>query len=92
MQLDALSPSSCFLSYSWDWGKKYSKPYQIYRLRRNFIPEGPGDSFDYGKEMVSAQNRVRGRGYSLSVKLEAEEGKDCKIAGLGVMYSMEQQP
>jgi hypothetical protein len=79
--------SSCFLSYGWDWSTNYKNKFQIYRFKRNYVPSGSSDPFDYGVDVITTRNRIRGKGHSLGIKLESEAGKDCRVLGLGILYT-----
>lgn len=85
-------PSSCLMSYSWDWGNTYSIPYQVYKLLKNYIPEDSGDDLSYNRSVISTRNRVRGRGTSLGIRFESESGKDFKLLGYGALFSNRGRP
>lgn len=87
-QLDFIKQHSCLMSYGWDWATGYKNPQELYRLNRVYTPENPMDPFNYGTTVIQSKNRIRGRGTALSIRLEAPEGKACKILGLGVIYSV----
>lgn len=83
--------SSCLLSYGWDWATSYKNPMQIYRFNRNYVPAGTEDPFNYGVDVITTRNRIRGKGHSLGIRLDSEAGKDCRILGLGIMYTAAQR-
>ena len=81
-----LNPSSCLVTPYWDWadstvGGKIGTQFQAYRLNRNYIPVGSGDSFNYGQVVVSTKSKLRGRGRSLSLRIDTEADKDCQLLG-----------
>ena len=84
------NPSSCLLSAKWDWSDtstsgKFSTPRQAYRYTRNFVlTSGP---FDYGFDIISTKNKLRGRGRSLRLRFEGEEGKNFHLYGWQVYYT-----
>jgi len=87
--LDAINSSSCLLQAQWEWANsvnsgRFSTPQQIYRLRRQFLPSGSGDPFDYGFDVVTARSKLRGKGRALSLKFTTEPAKDCVILGWGL--------
>lgn len=84
------NPSSCGLSYAWDWNNRYSPSIEIYRFSRNYTPYGVADSFDYGPEVITTKNRIRGKGKSLGLSLEGGYAEDCRILGLGIVYTVAQ--
>lgn len=91
-ELSSTSKSSCFMQARWDFGNslnsgKLGQKQQIYRLRRDYIPSGTGDEFDYGQSVITTKNKVRGRGKALSLRFETEPGKDCILYGWGALYA-----
>lgn len=76
--------SGCLVRTAWDFAtssnsKKISPFFQVYRYRRAFFSE-PGE-YDNGFEIVTTRNKLRGRGRALSIRMETEVEKDCKIIG-----------
>lgn len=84
----AKHPSSCMLSYAWDWGNNYGNARELYKHSRNYIPYSVDDPFDTGYEVVTTKNRIRGKGNSLGIRLRAGFGKDCRLLGLGILYTV----
>jgi hypothetical protein len=89
--LNAIRPSSCLVQAKWGLSNsstsgKYGTQFQAYRLKRNYIPTGVGDTFDYGFEVVTTKNKLRGSGAALALRLESEEGKDMHVLGWAVDY------
>lgn len=83
--------SSCFMSYGWDWATEYKNSQQIYRFNRNYTPYGVSDPFDYGVDVITTRNRIQGKGNSLGIRLDSEAGKDCRILGIGILYTQAQR-
>lgn len=84
--------SSCKIQAQWDFADsaasgKFGTEFQAYRLRRNFIPTGVGDPFDYGQTVITTKNKIRGRGKSLSLLFKTEPGKDLHIYGWGILFT-----
>lgn len=82
--------SSCLVQPMWDWtnsanSNMWGKQFQAYRYKRMYFPEDINDSFDTGHETIITKNKLRGRGRVLSMKLETEPGKDCRILGWGMI-------
>lgn len=78
--------SSCWVQSRWDWTNsansgKWGSPFQAYRFKRNYIPDGQSDTFDYGYEVIVTKSKLRGRGRALSLKIYSEAGKDMKLLG-----------
>ncbi len=73
-------PSSCLVSSFWDFNTRPSNtPQQAYRLKRLAIPSG--EEFDYPKTVNTSRLRLRGRGRSVRIKFESEQGKDFHLLG-----------
>ena len=88
-ELEAVNPSSCSITSRWDFANssasgKWGRPFEAYRLPRNFIPQDVDDEFDYGYEVISSKTKLRGRGKSVSLKFETAPAKDCQIIGWGM--------
>lgn len=78
-----LKQSGCKVRSQWDWSvsiasKKWSEFFQTYRYKRPLFSE---DDFDNGFETVVSKSKLRGRGKAISLHIETEEAKDCKIIG-----------
>jgi len=89
---NAIRPSSCLVQPKWGWSNssasgKYGTQFQAYRLRRNYIPTGTGDTFDYGFEVISTKNKIRGSGTALALRIDSEAGKDMHLLGWGIDYT-----
>ncbi|HET8689298.1 MAG TPA: hypothetical protein VFM18_22020 [Methanosarcina sp.] len=85
-ELIPANQSSCLVRSQWDWANsinsgKWSDLFQAYRYRRPYLITGPTDSFDNGYEVVTSKNKLRGRGRALSLYLETEPYKDCRLLG-----------
>ena len=88
-ELEAINPSSCSVTARWDFASssssgKWSRPFEGYRLPRNFIPQDVDDEFDYGHEVITSKTKVRGRGRAVAFKFETSPAKDCQIIGWGM--------
>lgn len=86
----AKDPSSCFISSQWEWtdssnSGRWSNPFQAYRLQRHYFPSLVTDSFDNGFEVVVTKNKLRGRGRTLSLLIESEEGFDMQLLGWSML-------
>lgn len=84
------TPSSCLMQARWDWSDsavsgRWGTEQQVYRLNRPYLAElGP---FDYGKEVVTTKNLVRGSGRALSLKFSSEPMKDMYLYGWGIKFT-----
>lgn len=88
------NPSGCQARVKWGFtdssnSGKWSTPFQAYRLRRLYLPEDVNDPFDYGFDIISTRNKIRGQGRSLRVRFESEAGKDLFIHGWALTFSVE---
>lgn len=78
--------SSCKVQAQWNWADsansgKWGSEFQAYKLLRNYIPSGAGDTFDYGDKVIVTKNKLRGSGRTLSLYIKSETGKDMKLLG-----------
>lgn len=89
MEFDFTRDWSCTLRYSWDWATSLSGDQELYRLNRNFVPTETSTELDYGRDIITTKNRVRGRGRALSLTLTSGPGKAADIKGIAVMYTAE---
>jgi len=86
------NPSGCKYQSRWDFSDstnsgRWSSELPAYRFNRNYIPSGSGDTFDYGFDVITTKNKVRGKGKALALYLTSETGKDCEILGWSVTYT-----
>lgn len=84
------NPSSCLWQYRWGWADsansgRWSDQFQAYRLRRSFIPSST--ALDYGFEVITTKNKMRGKGKAVSFHIESEAGKDFHLLGWSVPYT-----
>lgn len=84
--LSAINPSSCLISTQWDFADhtnsgKWTSSWQAYRLLRMYIPVDVNDPFDYGHQVITTKNRIRGSGRVFSFLMETEPLHDCHILG-----------
>jgi hypothetical protein len=84
----SLSPSSCLLRSQWGWTNnpetgRWGDSFQVYRLPRVFVGEAEGE-LNYGYDVVSTRNKLRGNGKALSLHFNTEAGHDCHIYGWGL--------
>ena len=95
-ELEAINPSSCLVQAQWGWSNsqnsgRWSTEFQAYRLKRNYIPLGIGDNFDYGFKVISTKSKIRGYGPALSLQFRTEPMKDCQLLGWALPVTGEQQ-
>jgi hypothetical protein len=64
----------------------------MYRLKKAYMPENSGDSFDYGYDVVVAEDSLRGQGKGLSLYIESETGKDMQLLGWAIQASLNRNP
>lgn len=93
--LVAIGESSCLVQARWDFSNhsnsgKYGTQFQAYRLKRNYIPSGEGDPFDYGHSVITTKSKLRGKGRALSLRIDTAPGKDCYILGWGLSVTQAQ--
>jgi len=85
--------SSCNVQAQWGWSNstangKWGRPFEAYRLLRNYTPSGVSDTFDSGESMVVTKNKLRGSGKSISLYIYSSQGKDMRLLGWGYPVTM----
>jgi hypothetical protein len=86
------NPSSCLVTPYWDFADsstsgKIGTQFEAYRLNRNYIPSGSGDSFNYGQSVISTKSKLRGRGRALSLRMDTQSGYDCQMYGWSLVMT-----
>jgi hypothetical protein len=84
--------SSCLVQARWGWSDsansgKWGTQFQAYRFRRNYVPSGPADTFDYGESVIVSKSKLRGSGKAISLYITSEPGKDMKLLGWAMKLS-----
>ena len=84
--LTPLNQSGCKIQTQWEWSNseasgRWGRPFQGYRYKRLYMPDDVHDPFDTGFTTIVTRNKLRGKGRVLSLKLETEPEKDCKLLG-----------
>lgn len=94
---DAQHPSGCLMQTQWGWTSSatpgmWGRKQQVYRLPRLYVPEDPAtdDWSNFGYDVISSRNKIRGMGKALSILFESEEGKDMHFLGYGTVASIAQ--
>jgi hypothetical protein len=85
------NPCSCLARVQWEWSNnvesgKWSKQFQVYRKRRLYYYEQPGQSDGY--PVVSSKTNLRGSGRVFAIYLETEPKHDCNILGWSMVMGM----
>lgn len=84
---EPIRPSSLFVSAYWDFSKTPSSAaQQAYRYKTTPIVN-PADLSDFGypDTVLTTRLKVRGRGRSMRMRFESEQGKDFVLLGYGVL-------
>lgn len=83
---DPVGSSSLLVSAFWDFGNNStSTPQQAYRLKTMPVVDPDNlNSFNYPDTVITSRLKLRGRGRSVRLKFESEQGKDFVLLG----YSM----
>ena len=78
--------SSLLVSSYWDFSKSNTQTQQAYRLKPMPIVN-PNDltNFNYPDTVVNTRLKIRGRGKSMRLRFESEDGKDFHLLGYGVL-------
>lgn len=83
---DPIREGSLLVSSFWDFSKTNTQQQQAYRLKPMPIVN-PSDLTDFGypDTVVDTRLKIRGRGKSMRLRFESEEGKDFHLLGYGVL-------
>lgn len=84
---DPNNPSSLLVSAFWDFkNTSSSTAQQAYRLKSMPIVDSTNLlDFDYPESVIVTRMKVRGRGRSMRIKFESEQGKDFILLGYSVL-------
>lgn len=90
------NPSGCLVQTRWGFtdsanSGKWGTQFQGYRLGRYYIPEDVNDSFDYGHNVITTKNKVRGHGKALRFRFDTEAGKDMYLLGWAMTLYQESE-
>jgi len=85
-------PSSMLVSAFWDFkNTTSSNPQQAYRFKSMpVVDSGNLLNFDYPESVITTRMKVRGRGRSMRIKFESEQGKDFVLLGYSVLGGVNQ--
>jgi len=87
-------PSDCHIQARWEWSTssgnagRWSNPFIAYRLQQ--VPMASGtlpETIDFGYDVVTNKNVIRGQGRSLSLYFYSTEGKDMHIIGWSIDFT-----
>lgn len=90
---EPIRPSSLLVSSYWDFSTTASSvSQQAYRYKQTPIVN-PGDLTDFGypDTVISSRLKLRGRGRSVRLRFESEQGKDFLLLGYGVINAVNQR-
>jgi len=81
------NPSSMLVSSFWDFKTSSSSTaQQAYRLKSMpVVDSGNLLNFDYPETVITTRMKLRGRGRSMRIKFESEQGKDFILLGYSVL-------
>jgi hypothetical protein len=75
-------PSSLVVSLAWDFNKTFTQPQQAYRFKSHGVS---GATWDYPDSVISTRLKLRGRGRTMRLRFDSEEGKDFILLGYTVV-------
>ncbi|CAB4138849.1 hypothetical protein UFOVP343_11 [uncultured Caudovirales phage] len=84
---EPIHPSSLLVSAYWDFSRTASStPQQAYRYKTTPVVDPASlSSFGYPETVITTRLKVRGRGRSMRMRFESEQGKDFVLLGYGVL-------
>jgi hypothetical protein len=85
-------PSSMLVSAYWDFkNTTSSNPQQAYRFKSMPVVDANNLlNFDYPETVITTRMKVRGRGRSMRIKFESEQGKDFVLLGYSILGGVNQ--
>ena len=85
-------PSSMLVSAFWDFkNSSSSTAQQAYRFKSMPVVDANNLlNFDYPESVITTRMKVRGRGRSMRIKFESEQGKDFVLLGYSVLGGVNQ--
>ena len=91
---DLTTEHGALVTAKWDWTtsdttSRWSRPQQAIKRRRYHIPTSSTDPYNDGFGVLRSRLKIRGKGESLVIRFESEEGKDFQILGWSVPYQVE---
>jgi len=77
----------------WDYAdhsnsSKWGRSQQVYRILQGYDKTPDSTDFDNGFPVTMTRNKVRGKGRSLHLRFESEDGKDFDLYGWSLRYSI----
>jgi hypothetical protein len=70
---------------------RWSDTFEGYRLLVPYTPTGAG-AFDYGYDVITTKNRVRGHGKAVQFSITSQAGKDIRLLGWDVRVTGRTRP
>lgn len=75
----------------WDWTTsnstgRWTTPQQGIKPRRVFVPTDPNDPYNDGFGVLKSRLLIRGKGESLVIRFQSEDGKDFQILGWSIPF------
>lgn len=88
---DPIHPSSLFVAAYWDF-KAYPATNAQQAYRYKIMPVvGDLNTWDYPSTVISTKLKLRGKGRSVRLRFESEQGKDFILLGYGVIDARNQR-
>jgi len=86
------NPSSMLVSAFWDFKTSSSSTaQQAYRLKSMPVVDSTNLlNFDYPESVITTRMKLRGRGRSMRIKFESEQGKDFILLGYSILGGVNQ--
>lgn len=96
--LDFAHKSACDLKAKWEWtdtatANRWHDLGNIYSLPVEYQPSGveDTDTFDYSYTVIPVVRHLNGAGRALRLRFDAQNGKDMRILGYAITYSVEER-
>lgn len=85
---EAIRPSSVIVKSFWDFATTAANSQQGYRLKGPIVVDSNDlATFPYPETVVSTKLKIRGKGESVRLRFESEQGKDFVLLGFGYVVA-----
>jgi len=85
---EAIRPSSVIVKSFWDFATTAANSQQGYRLKGPIVVDSSDlATFPYPETVVSTKLKIRGKGESVRLRFESEQGKDFVLLGFGYVVA-----
>lgn len=85
---EAVRPSSLSVASAWDFNENFTTAQQVYRKKYPVVVDPNNlNVYDYPEDIITSRIKIRGRGRSMRLRYESEQGKDFILVGWGLIQA-----